>query len=371
MARSYDDDFAKARSEITRQLEKLTGTSLEREIEIGKLSDGAWLNTACKILEEAAEPFEPKNMYDIRFCELIGVMRSTPSDAMLAKMKELLKELRKQSEANYNGFVNYFARFPLWGTLDPANNDFDTLRRRAEVLKRHSYDFMWLYRRLEDYLSKRTLFAILLNWMILDFNELSAVKSIFPDYWEPDIFPDNNGDVLVDVGAYIGDSIANYVNFYGPGYKKIYAYEISEQSCEMIRKNLKSLPNIEVRCKGAGREAGEFYLNVSGSDPSANQISDNGSGQRVTVAALDDDIPDGFTFLKMDIEGAEFDALLGCERNIRDSSPNLAICVYHGYDDIWRIPSLIDDFNPSYRFYLRHNGGNLIPTEFVLLCKSE
>ena len=87
------------------------------------------------------------------------------------------------------------------------------------------------------------------------------------------------------------------------------------------------------------------------------------------IVRLDDDLPDGFTFLKMDIEGAEYNALLGAEQTIRRHSPKLAICVYHGYDDLWRIPALIESFNPNYTFYLRHNGGNLIPTEFVLLCK--
>lgn len=87
------------------------------------------------------------------------------------------------------------------------------------------------------------------------------------------------------------------------------------------------------------------------------------------MAALDDDLPDGFTFLKMDIEGAEYDALKGAERTIRKLHPKLAVCVYHGYDDLWRLPILIDNYNPDYKFYLRHNGGNLIPTEFVLLAK--
>ena len=30
---------------------------------------------------------------------------------------------------------------------------------------------------------------------------------------------------------------------------------------------------------------------------------------------------------------------------------------------------MINEMNPNYKFYLRHNGGDLIPTEFVLLCK--
>lgn len=359
------------RSRITKQLEALCECSLEQQIEIGSLSNGAWLCTSYRILSEAAEPFVPENKYDKDFIELIKVYRSTSSDDLLEVILQSVLKMKEQNEPAYNSFVEYFARFPLWGTLDPAHRDYDTLRRRAIVLKTHSYDFLWLYRRLSDYLSKRTLTAILLNWTVIDLAELVKIKSIFPDYYEPDIFPNNKNDVFVDIGAYTGDSVLSYVRSYGDGYKKIYAYEISEKSCMSMQRNLADLHDVEIRKKGVGKAAGEFFLNVSVSDQSANQLSDsmNSVGERVEVVALDEDLPDGFTFLKMDIEGAEYDALRGSEQTIRRCHPKLAICVYHGYDDIWRLPALIDRYNPDYKFYLRHNGGNLIPTEFVLLAK--
>lgn len=100
-------------------------------------------------------------------------------------------------------------RIPIFTLcVNPDKGDYNTLEKRAAVLKRHSYDFLWQYQRVEDYFPKRTLCAILKNWALLDMADLQKVKSIFPDYWEPDIFPDNEGVILVDVGAYIGDSIA-------------------------------------------------------------------------------------------------------------------------------------------------------------------
>lgn len=356
------------RTKITNQLELLCCCSLEKQIEISSLSNGAWLCTSYRILSEVADPFVPENRFDKDFLSFIDTFRKTSSDDLFRVLHDAMLKMKSQNEQNYNSFVNYFAKYPLWGTLDPAKRDFDTLRRRAVVLKTHSYDFLWLYRRLSDYLSKRTLLAILLNWIVLDSGELANVKSIFPDYYEPDIFPNNKDDVFVDIGAFTGDSILSYVNYYGTEYKKIYAYEITERSCEQMRQNLGDLHDVEIRRKGVGRKKGEFFMNSS-SDPSANQLSSSSNGERVEVVALDEDLPDGFTFLKMDIEGAEYDALRGSEQIIRRCRPKLAVCVYHGYDDIWRIPALIDRYNPDYRFYLRHNGGNLIPTEFVLLAK--
>lgn len=325
-------------------------------------------------MEQLADSFRPENAFDRDFLSFLQQTWAVSEETILQAQKQKLHQWKTapDSRATYKGFVEYFDKFPLWGTLHPERGDFDTLQRRAAVLKRHSYDFLWLYRRLGDYLSKRTLSAILANWAALNLEYPAKVKSIFPDYWEPDLFPNNHGDVLVDVGAYVGDSIAQYVQVYGTGYKRIYAYEVSPDSCEAMRANVSKLGlhDVIIRNKGAGSQRGELFLSRSESDASANQLSaDAAAGQRIEVVPLDEDIDEPITFLKMDIEGAEWDTLLGCEKIISQQHPKLAICVYHGYDDLWRIPALIDSFYPDYEMYLRHYGGNLIPTEFVLLCR--
>lgn len=362
------------RRAVTRQLEQALGGSLAQRINANALPDADWLSAAYRVLEQLADPFEPQNVFDRQFPNLLEQLWKYSEAELVQGMKDVLHEWEKQQDRkdNRKNLISYFEKYSLWGSLHPERDDYDTFQRRAAVLKRHSYDFLWLYRRLDDYLSKRTLTAILINWAALNLDHLKNIRSIFPDYWEPDLFPDNRNDVLVDVGAYTGDSIAQYAKVYGTGYKRIYAYEVSPDSCEAMRANIEKmgLHDVVVRNKGAGSQRGELFLSRSASDASANQLSaDESAGQRIEVVPLDEDIPEPVTFLKMDIEGAEWDALLGCERIISQDCPKLAICVYHGYDDLWRIPALIDSMNPNYDMYLRHYGGNLIPTEFVLLCK--
>ncbi|MCI8652096.1 MAG: FkbM family methyltransferase [Angelakisella sp.] len=361
------------RKAVTAEIESALGRSLTQQINANALNDGEWLGAIYRIVEQLADPFVPQNTYDQEFMNLISQLWQTNEAALLQGMKQVLHQWKQSVKGvdAWNAFVEYFEKYPLWGTLYPERGDFDTLQRRAAVLKRHSYDFLWLYRRLEDYLSKRTLAAILINWAVLNIDALLKVNSIFPDYWEPDLFPTNRDDVLVDVGAYTGDSIAQYVQMYGKEYKRIYAYEISPESCAAIRDTVKKqgLHDVVICNKGAGSAPGELFLSQS-TDASANQLSaEETSGQRIRVVPLDDDLPEPVTFLKMDIEGAEWDTLLGCQRIIAEEHPKLAICVYHGYDDLWRIPALIDSIYPNYEFYLRHYGGNLNPTEFVLLCR--
>jgi hypothetical protein len=59
------------------------------------------------------------------------------------------------------------------------------------------------------------------------------------------------------------------------------------------------------------------------------------------------------TWIKMDIEGAEFDALTGARQLIERGAPILTVCVYHQQDHLWEIPLLMRSFRPDYCFFLR------------------
>ena len=72
--------------------------------------------------------------------------------------------------------------------------------------------------------------------------------------------------------------------------------------------------------------------------------------------------------IKMDIEGAEEKALLGCQKQIIKNKPKLLISVYHNHEDLWKIPRMISNMNPNYKFYLRYYGNNIFPTEIVLIA---
>ncbi len=365
-----ENSLKEGRAYVTGVIETEIGCSLEKRINISALSDEEWLLSVRSILNEAIAPFRPQNAYDMTFKEMIEDIWESTEEELLGRMKDVFLNVRKVAKKDCDSLIRYFEKYPLWGSFDPDNGDWTSFRLRAEVLKRHSYDFLWLYRKLDDYLSKRTLTAILLNWKEFDTRYVMQIRSIFEDYYEPDIFLNNAGDVLADIGAYTGDSIEDYVRIYGIGYQKIYAYEISPESCGRIHEMIMDLHlhDVEVRQKGIGSEHGEMFLGKSSTDSSANQLTTEGD-ERVEVVTLDEDAPDA-TFIKMDIEGAERDALRGGRMLIKNNHPKLAVCVYHGYDDLWMLPAMIEEMNPKYKFYLRHYGANNPPTEFVLLGKA-
>ncbi len=60
------------------------------------------------------------------------------------------------------------------------------------------------------------------------------------------------------------------------------------------------------------------------------------------------------TLIKLDIEGFERPALRGAAGLIARQPPVLAVSAYHFADDLWKIPLLIHELNPTYRFAIRH-----------------
>lgn len=67
-------------------------------------------------------------------------------------------------------------------------------------------------------------------------------------------------------------------------------------------------------------------------------------------------------FIKMDIEGSEYEALNGAKKTIIKDHPILAISIYHKPEDIIKIPEYILELSGTYRFYIRHYSTNLSET---------
>lgn len=70
------------------------------------------------------------------------------------------------------------------------------------------------------------------------------------------------------------------------------------------------------------------------------------------------------TFVKMDIEGAEYNAISGMTELIKRNKPIVAMCVYHRRDDFYRLTDLLESIcENEYSYYLRQY--RFTPTETV------
>ncbi len=179
-------------------------------------------------------------------------------------------------------------------------------------------------------------------------------------YFELDRLPHSAGrEVFADVGCYDGLS-AFYFDRWCEGKGFSYCFEPDRKNIERIHRVLKNkgITSYELIDKGVWSKSGSLSFVSTGN--SVSHVSNDGDladagADKIDVAALDEVLYDKqVTFIKMDIEGAEYEALLGAKQLISRQHPKLAICVYHKPEDIWEIPELILSYYPDYRFYLRH-----------------
>lgn len=306
---------------------------------------------------------------DGEFQRLMDFIGERDQEQLRQNIIHNLAHLKKTSSNLYHNSVNYFNTYGYWGTYDPENNNFDLAEQRAAALTGHREDYAWLYHRLGDCRSKRIMNNILHYWLMSNPDRIGQLQDkVFDQYFDLDLVACTPEEVLADIGGYIGDTLVSYVKSYGKGcYKKIYSYEILPQNIELIEKNIKlfELENVEVCQKGVGSQNGTMYVSDDGQVSSVRRPS--GEGEReVPMVTLDDDIQEKVTYIKMDIEGGEEEALAGCLKTIQLHRPKLALSVYHNYKDLWKLARMIDEANPTYRFYLRYYGAAILPTEYIL-----
>ena len=74
-------------------------------------------------------------------------------------------------------------------------------------------------------------------------------------------------------------------------------------------------------------------------------------------------------FIKMDIEGAEPNALRGAAETIKRDRPALQICLYHSPEHLWEIPEFIKSLVPEYTFYIGHHSISRGETVLYATCE--
>ena len=305
------------------------------------------------------------NQIDLKFALLMNEIRSLSEQELYHQIRLSFEQI---PDATRNNMMNFFNQFLYWGSMDIEHNNFEEIELKVHELKEHVDDFEELYINLKDYRSKKLLNAILNNWVHYDFNTLSEVtEKCYDDYFDLDLIPTCNEEVFVDLGAYTGDSTISFLRNYGDSYKKIYAYEITPETYQILVSNLKDYPNVVCYLKGVGDTRSSLSVVNSSADASANTVfvSDNGT---IPMVTLDEDIGEKLTMIKADIEGFEQEALLGAINHIKNDHPKLLISVYHKNEDLWKIPKMIKEIDPTYKFYLRYHGGNVYPTEITLIA---
>jgi FkbM family methyltransferase len=188
-----------------------------------------------------------------------------------------------------------------------------------------------------------------------------------PQYFDREIMIPCEHEVFIDGGSLDGGDSRHFMEWCGGSYDRIYAFEPDEENYKKVEKLSTMYKNLVPCMEGLWSKTTE--LSFSSGIRENSRISGSGSS-KVKVVSIDEKL-DGkpATFIKMDIEGSEMEALCGAEQTIRKYQPKLAICVYHKPEDIIDIPKKILEMNPAYKLYLRHY--SYLHTETVLYAVME
>ena len=167
---------------------------------------------------------------------------------------------------------------------------------------------------------------------------------------------------LVDGGAYDGDTLEAF-RLAGREPDRAACFEPDPESFALLAARVERLGAAGTarlfRCALA-RATGRLRFAAGGGESSR---LDPGGGTEVESVALDD-VPLGFapTLVKLDVEGAEPEALAGMERTLQRERPDLAVAVYHEPDHLWSLPAGIAALGLGYRLFLRLHGENGLET---------
>lgn len=167
-------------------------------------------------------------------------------------------------------------------------------------------------------------------------------------------------EVVIDGGAYDGDTLAQWLAADGPTFVRWLAVEPHPVSASRFRDRVATMPE-DIRRRvtlsecALGKESGRAWFARTASESSAAVPEGSiASHHRVDVSTVDSaSYTNPPTLLKLDIEGAELDAIAGARKTIRAHRPVVAACVYHTPDHLWRVPLAIHALMPDAKFYLR------------------
>lgn len=180
------------------------------------------------------------------------------------------------------------------------------------------------------------------------------------------------GDIIISAGALFGETSIWFADKIGKN-GKVFAFEPSKINIGKLNQNIKvnGLQNIiQVIKYGLWSDNTNLYFTQAGGASFCDRKWGKNKISAITIDYfIENQKINKVDYLKMDIEGAELDAIKGACKTITKYKPKLAICVYHLFNDIFEIPLYIKSLVPEYNFYLSQKKDDL--NELVLFAVIE
>jgi len=165
------------------------------------------------------------------------------------------------------------------------------------------------------------------------------------------------GDVVLDAGAHIGVFTRVAIE---AGAKLVVAIEPAPKNLECLRRNMApeiAAGRVVIVPEGVWHEDGKLPFHMDPTNSAGNTLLHPETTRPITIEvplttidklAIRLNLP-RVDFIKMDIEGAEQNALKGATKTISKDHPRMAICAYHTTTDAENIPKVVRTISASYK----------------------
>lgn len=225
----------------------------------------------------------------------------------------------------------------------------------SEFVKKNFDKFEYVYSRLSDDISRKNYINLILAKLTGSIKLLESAETTVNEAYETIIKPKRCGH-YVDIGAYNGDTIREYLAFSG-GYEKITAFEPDGRNFAKLIRYAKeygidtsSFYNIAAWDK---QEMLTFYSR-SGRNSAGTTSHKNVRSTEIYADAADRYINTPVDFINIDAEGSDRRVLLGLSDTISRYAPKISCAIYHRNEDFFDIPMLLLELYGNCNLYVRH-----------------
>ena len=216
-------------------------------------------------------------------------------------------------------------------------------------LLRQRHDIAAAFRLLGDEPSRQAFVEQIRLRLHADVESLCAPE---PAQYFPGLFSLSADECFVDCGAYTGDTIRAFTSHTGGLFRRLIAFEADSAVLHDLEQTLSETgSHASLHRAAVGSQNG--VIQFAGDGMGSGKVATAG-GTPVPCVRLDDALArERVTFIKMDIEGAELQALEGAHRTIWRDRPVLAVCGYHTPDHLWRVGVALKTLAPDSLLFLR------------------
>lgn len=223
-------------------------------------------------------------------------------------------------------------------------------------------------RRIKKLFKDKDSFWVLKQHLFLRCNKLEKVDT-YKMWAIPELYKySNKKNTFVDIGAYDGDSLEDFLRS-GLKTDKVIAFEPDKKNFKKLKKYVQNIPNIDQTLINAAvyNYNGKIQFNFHGDQSSSVVIGSRSHISQVKCRTLDFLLKEKNNLvIKIDAEGAEWEIIASAIKIIRAKKPILAISLYHKINDIIDIPILFEGLIKDYNFYLRAHANN--GSDLYLYC---